>query len=342
MAITAKDIAIELGLSQSTVSRILNGDSRQRISPHTRKRVLDAAERHQYRPNALASALRRGRTNVIGLYTNQAYDARNDFLSHALAGIQHGCRAEALDLLLPVGTHTRSPEEIYRTLMDGRIDGVLIHTSPEDPVVEMLTKSGIPVVSLADPSPDIEHLPCITADDIEGMQQLTRYLLAHGRQLREAGVAGCNYVFIDPAFKLTSVEWRKFSWRNTLAAAGVVEQDCITMTVPDEDTAAADWNMIEHLLETRPTAISCWNDRTAYSLLQQMILRYGSLPSHVAVTGFDGFLDNKLPAHRLTTVDCGWADIASQAVSLLSSRINGNDIPLETHLPAKLIEGTTA
>ena len=342
MAITAKDIALELGLSQSTVSRILNGDSRQRISPETRKRVLDAAEKHRYRPNALASALRRGRTNVIGLYTNQTYDARNDFLSNALAGIQHGCRAESLDLLLPVGTHARSPEQIYRTLMDGRLDGILIHTDPKDPVVEMLTKSGMPVISLADPSPDVTHLPSVTADDLEGMRMLTNHLLTRGKQLLAAGIAGCHYVFIEPAFRLSSVERRKLSWINTLTAAGIEQRDYCVITIPDEETGAADWKLLEQLIETRPLAISCWNDRTAYSLLRQFILRHGSLPPHVAVTGFDGFLDNKLPAHRLTTIDCGWAEIASRAVTLLSARINGLEIPLETHLPAKLVEGTTA
>ncbi len=342
MAVTAKDIASELGLSQSTVSRILNGDTRQRISAETRRRVLDAAEKHQYRPNALASALRKGRTNVIGLYTNQAYDARNDFLSNVLAGIQHGCRAEALDLLLPVGTHSRTPDEIFRTLMDGRIDGVLLHTSAEDPVVSMLTQAGMPVIALADPAPMAPALPCITADDAGGMRALTEFLLSNGRHMLCAGVSGASWVFIEPAFQLTSVQRRRDAWCDTLRNADVDSGMIRVMTIPDEDCEQADWNALQALIENGPGALCCWNDRTAYSLLRQLTLRYGSIPAHLAITGFDGFLDNKLPAHRLTTVDCGWADIGCRAVSLLASSISGEVIPAETCLPASLILGTTA
>ncbi len=64
--ITAKEIGRRLGLSQPTVSRILSGASRYRVSPETRRRVLDAAAQMGYRPNALARSLRRGRTNVTG------------------------------------------------------------------------------------------------------------------------------------------------------------------------------------------------------------------------------------------------------------------------------------
>ncbi len=87
MPVTAKSIARELQLSQPTVSRILSGDPRHRAAPDTRRRVLETASRLGYQPNALARSLRRGRTGIIGLYTNHDYDARNNFLGTIIGAL---------------------------------------------------------------------------------------------------------------------------------------------------------------------------------------------------------------------------------------------------------------
>src|SRR4028119_1082856 len=107
MPITAKDIALELELSQPTVSRILNGDARHRASEATRQRVLETARRLGYRPNAVASSLRRGRTGIIGLHTNHNYDARNEFFGSIIGGLQCACNERGLDLLLHSALHGR-------------------------------------------------------------------------------------------------------------------------------------------------------------------------------------------------------------------------------------------
>src|SRR5258708_36271401 len=100
MSVTAKDIARQLQLSQPTVSRILNGDPKHRVSPSTRERVLEAARRLGYQPNAVARSLRRGRTDIIGLYSNHDYDVRNDFVGTIVGALQRICEQGRLDLLL--------------------------------------------------------------------------------------------------------------------------------------------------------------------------------------------------------------------------------------------------
>src|SRR4051794_3534892 len=93
MSITAKDIARELNLSQPTVSRILNGDEAHRAAEGTRQRVMEAAQRLGYQPNAVARSLRRGRTNTIGVHTYGRYDVRNDFLGTIVGALQCACEA---------------------------------------------------------------------------------------------------------------------------------------------------------------------------------------------------------------------------------------------------------
>ncbi|MCW3095669.1 MAG: transcriptional regulator, LacI family [Chthonomonadaceae bacterium] len=328
MPVTAKDIARELGLSQSTVSRILNGDERHRVSVQTRERILSAARRLDYQPNALAQSLRRGRTNVVGLYTSHRYDARNDFLSEILGGLQLACARHRLDLLLHCGYPGRTPDDTFNALRDGRMDGLFLHTSPEDPLVARLSASAMHVVALADPLP---NLPTVTCDDVSGMQQIVAAARARGYR---------RFAFLAPQFQLASVERRREAWEQQMREQEVSPEDVRVFRVPVEDANA----VLDDLLfwrTDRPIAVACWNDRTAYSLLRACAERGVAVPDQIAVTGFDGFLDDKLPARRLTTIGCPWVDVAVQAVELLVRGISGETLPTETILPVTLLPGDT-
>ncbi len=91
-------------------------------------------------------------------------------------------------------------------------------------------------------------------------------------------------------------------------------------------------------------AVCCWNDQTAYNLLHECAARRIKVPQQLAVAGFDGFLDKKMPGRQLTTIGCPWPDVASHALSLLVELIEGRDgdaMPREMCLPVTLLEGDT-
>jgi LacI family transcriptional regulator len=332
MPVTAKDIALELGLSQSTVSRILNRDDRHRISDQTRERVLATAQRLDYQPNALAQSLRRGRTHVVGLYTSHRYDARNDFLAEILGGLQVACARHRLDLLLHCGYPGRTPDDTFNALRDGRMDGLFLHTAPDDPLVARLSASAMHVVALADPLP---NLPAVTCDDADGMRQIVAESRARGYR---------RFAFLAPEFTLASVERRREAWEQRLHGLGVRQADAQVFCVPVEDATGVlnqllDWRLTRR--DDLPLAVACWNDRTAYSLLRACAERGVRVPEEIAVTGFDGFLDDKLPARRLTTIACPWVEVAVQAVELLVRGIGGDALPAETILPVVFLPGDT-
>src|SRR5579884_4297185 len=121
MPVTSKDIANRLGLSQPTVSRILNGTPGYRVSPATRQRVLDMARQLEYRPNAVARSLRHRKTNIVGFYTGYGVlNARNPYLAALLGGLQQACDHERLDILLHGVYRGKSTDDIYGELVDGR------------------------------------------------------------------------------------------------------------------------------------------------------------------------------------------------------------------------------
>ena len=327
MAVTARRIAEELGLSQSTVSRILNGDRRQRIAAGTRARVEETARRLGYQPNAVARSLRTGRTHIVGLYTTHRYDARNDFLAEILGGLQHACARNRLDLLLHIGGLEQGPDGVFNGLRNGRVDGLFLHTSPDDPLVARLSASALPVVALADPLPQLSSVTC---DDRSGMVQVVDYLWQQGYR---------RFAFVAPAATLASVERRVTAWNEALRVHGMdCEHDVIRIT--GEDAGAA----LDRLDSNNdaPCAVSCWNDRTAYNLLRACMERGIAVPDQIAVTGFDGFLDDKLPARRLVTVQCPWTEVAVTAVDLLLRLIQDEEIERETCLPVRLLSGDTA
>ncbi|MEJ1159150.1 LacI family DNA-binding transcriptional regulator [Prosthecomicrobium sp. N25] len=86
--ITAKDVAALAGVSRSAVSRTFT--PRASVAPETRRRVLEAAERLGYRPNALASSLAKGRSDLVALVANSQPDLREPYLFHALNAALQG------------------------------------------------------------------------------------------------------------------------------------------------------------------------------------------------------------------------------------------------------------
>jgi len=332
MPVTAKDIARELSLSQPTVSRILSGDASHRASQATRRRVEEAAQRLGYRANAIASSLRRGRTGLIGLHTSHNYDARNDFFGSIIGGLQCACNERGLDLLLHSAVHGRSAPEMFDRLRDGRVDGLILHSGSDDPLVSMLSESSLPVVSVADLLPGMAGVTC---EDEVGMRLLLQHLWQRGYR---------RFVFAAPCLVLPSVERRAQVFEQFLRRRGLPESARQVRRIEFEESAP----LLGEVLGGERAAVCCWNDRTAYNLLNAAAQRGVRVPEELAVAGFDGFVCDKMPARRLLTVSCPWPDVAARALALLVQQIEARgDEPAEedareVRLPVSLLEGDTA
>lgn len=328
--VTAKDVARELELSQPTVSRILSGDTAHRASDATRKRVWETAERMGYQPNAIARSLRHGRTNVIGVHTNHNYDVRNDFLGTIVGALQCACGDYQLDLMLHNSLGS-SAETMFGKLRDGRIDGLILHAGSDDPLVEILERSPLPVVSVADSLPGF---PAVTCDDAGGMEQLIGLLWERGHR---------NFAFLAPRVWLPSVEKRQRAFEAELQKRGVSPRSRRIIPIDFEQAGPA----LNELVKSAPVAALCWNDRAAYNLLRECQLRGVAVPEQVAVAGFDGFRDDQLPARELVTVKCPWEDVAREALQQLVELIDlrqkkqAPPPPQEVRFPVIVLNGDT-
>lgn len=135
MSVTQKDIAREVGVSQAIVSDVLHDRPRGRVSPETRARILEAAERLGYQPNAAAQALRSRQSHQIVYVTLQAEVDQFDALGEqVIGGLARGLAENGYRLLLQVA---RTPEEMEQqlagTIAAGACDGCVVRTFAEKP-----------------------------------------------------------------------------------------------------------------------------------------------------------------------------------------------------------------
>src|SRR5579871_1386114 len=216
MPVTTYDIAQKLGISQSTVSRILNGAKGYRVAENTRLRVQEVARQMGYRPNSIARSLRKRRTNIVGFYGGYGYlNARNAYIASVIGALQQACDTEILDILLHGAFRQRTTDDVFGELVDRRIDGLFLHTLSTDPLVELLVESSLPVVAISDALPG---LASVVADDRDGIRQTIEYLFARGHR---------RIAYLAPEPRFVSVENRVDAFQREMHARG--ERDALVI-----------------------------------------------------------------------------------------------------------------
>jgi DNA-binding LacI/PurR family transcriptional regulator len=326
MPVTTYDIAQKLGISQSTVSRVLNDVQGYRVAENTRFRVLEVARQMGYRPNAIARSLRQRRTNIVGFYSGYGYlNARNAYIASVIGALQQACDIEMLDILLHGAYRQRTTDDVYGELVDGRIDGLFLHTLSTDPLVGHLVESSLPVVAISDALPG---LASVVADDQDGIRQTIEYLFARGHR---------RIAYLAPEPRYVSVENRVDAFRHAMNAHGEQAQ---VIRILSEKPDMPPPNLLE--MADLPTAVCCWNDLTAANLLVSCREIGMRVPTDLAVVGFDGVLDSRVMAQALTTIAVPWDCLGQQAVALLLAQIRGDQVPRETRVPVQLVPGETA
>lgn len=324
MPVKLKDIAREAGVSLSTASNALNPKTKSRIARETVDRVGKIASRMGYRPNAIARSLKYQRTDTIAFYTGYgSCDVRDRFLGEIVTGIQQACERSGLDLLL---FGKRSLPEVHRMLTSGKIDGIVVHAAPSDPVAALISAAGLPAVAIADQQP---CMPSIVAEDSEGIHMLVDFLRSRGHR---------RMAFLAPEVPFASVDRRQATFVDQNRSYGM-EPEILQLPWEFEETAA----VLRELMDRadRPTAFCCWHDDVAYFLLQICMQIGIRVPDHLAVVGFDGLQEGRIPGRRLVTAAVPWLQMASEAAHRLFELREGEEVEHIIRFPVTLTAGDT-
>ncbi|HEX5322319.1 MAG TPA: substrate-binding domain-containing protein, partial [Capsulimonadaceae bacterium] len=180
-------------------------------------------------------------------------------------------------------------------------------------------------VAIADRQPSF---PSLVADEVQGMRLLIDFLWERGHR---------KIIYATSHVPLASIEARSQTFVRLVSERGGEP-----IVRPIQSHAAE--KLVDEVLAMSdpPTAICCWNDYYAYLLIAECLKSGVRIPDDLAIVGFDGLLETRLPARRLVTVAVPWAHMASEAVRILVRQIGGEKIPDLTVFPVSLVEGDTA
>ncbi|MGR3435552.1 MAG: LacI family DNA-binding transcriptional regulator [Shimia sp.] len=178
-----KQLAASLGLSQTTVSRALNGYPE--VSEDTRRRIVAAADRHGYRPNARAKGLATGRAFAIGhvLPTSDQREMVNPVFGDFIAGAGETYAAHGFDMVLSVVADADQDRAYREMRAKGTVDGVILHApGSHEPRIALMHELGLPFVVHGRASSEASGYSWIDVDNRRAVARATDLLLDLGHR----------------------------------------------------------------------------------------------------------------------------------------------------------------
>lgn len=182
-AVSLKDVAAELGVSYSLVSKVLSGRlGNTGVRPEVKEAIFKKAEEMNYRPHPLATALKMGRKGAIGVLVHPIGEPGSELAHNVLRGLSAGLDEQGLRLWLRFfetdAEFTRQFDQRMRNEVDGLIVVGLPHPAIYDLLLE-LNKSGLPIVTAFEEKP-IAGVPNVAENTVRQCYLTTRHLLARG------------------------------------------------------------------------------------------------------------------------------------------------------------------
>ncbi|MGA2829045.1 MAG: LacI family DNA-binding transcriptional regulator [Streptosporangiaceae bacterium] len=321
---TITDVARLAGVSPGTASKALNG--RGGISADTADRVRQAAERLGYQPNALARGLLTGRSFTVGLITTDSFGR---FSIPVMQGAEDALGPGLISVFLCDSRDDRIREQHYlRTLLERRVDGIIVTGRRQDPREPIGRDLPVPVVYAMTHSTDPADLSLIP-DDEEGGALAVRHLLSTGR-------SSIGHVTGPRRFKAALLRAR--GAEKALAAAGLE----LAGGEPLFGEWTEEWGRqaTDALLRSAPglDAIFCGNDQIARGVADAVREAGLRVPEDVALVGFDNWeviaASSRPP---LTTVDMNLRELGRAAGEKLLAAIEGHPSAGLHLLPCSLV-----
>jgi LacI family transcriptional regulator len=326
-----EQVAELAGVSRSTVSRVVNGQTG--VRPDVRRRVRQVIEETGYQPNMAARALAAGHAGIIGLVIPSAVASlfADPYFPRLIQGISDGANVHDQTLTLFVFHSPLEEEKLNARLSQaGFLDGVIIASSHfNDPLIPHLLESETPfiVVGRQDQFPQASF---VDVDNFNGAYAATSHLLRLGYR-RVAHISG-------PLDMVAGVD-RLGGYHTALTDRGrAAEPDLVTH---GDFSRAGGYIAMQRLLhlppEERPDAVFVASDQMALGAWQAMREAGLDAPADVALVGYDDLLpaDGELPG--LTTIRQPVRRTGAAAVdALMDIIVNGLNPPrrviLDTHL----------
>lgn len=313
MAKTIKDIAKQVGVSPSVVSRALN--NKYGVKETTREAIMNIAREMDYYPNAIARSLVTRKTKTIGVMMG---DISESFYSMIIKGMEFVAQKTGYTLLFSNSYDSLEHGDVLKKMVGGaRADGlVIVGSNIKDKHFFLnLLEREIPFVLLERNIPD-PRINCIWVDNLDGGYLATRYLIGKGHK-RIAHISG--------PLHFQSAMDRLEGYQKALFEAGLPYESELVITGDYywKSGYVAAREILQRCLGC--TAIFTANDTMAFGALQAIKESGLSVPQDFAVIGYDDIEFAKLMNPTLTTIRQPRFEMGKLALSSLLSILEDSE-----------------
>lgn len=327
--VTIKDIAAEVGMSISSVSRAMS--DHPHISDETKEKVKKAAKKLGYRYNALAAALRRSSSKTIGLIVPRISMA---FQSAVITAIQNKLHTYGYNLM--ICQSNESPElesELVNLLRAAQMEGIIISCTlyTEDYAVFAASESDIPIV-FYDRVPQNQACHKIVGDEFNGGYQVTQHLIEQGSK-RIAHISGpltCSIYqerfngYLE-ALKVNNIEF---------------DEELVFFHELNKENSLASCAQLFSLTNV-PDAVFACNDTAALATLEYANINNISVPTQLRVSGYANDNRAEISQPKITSVEQFPHSMGEEVAKLMMGLIQTKE-PIENFIslttPIKLMK----
>ena len=328
--VTLKDISLECGVSQATVSKALNG--LPDIAEETAVHIRSVAKRMGYLPNATARALKLGSSHNIGILfvDKTSCGLKHEYFSEILNSLKVEAERLGYDVTFISKDIGQFSMDYYQHTKYRNCDGVVIASVDfKDPDVVRLVQSEIPTVTL---DYTFDSRTSVLSDNVGGMQQIVRHVYENGHR-RIAFIHGED----------TSVTQKRIaSFFKTCSELDIrVPQAYVRAAIYHDPRSSGIATRELLALPEKPTCILYPDDFSFIGGMNELERQGLSIPDDMSVVGYDGILLSQVLRPKLTTFRQDAESMGKKAASLLIEQIEQAKswIPQLITVTGELLEG---
>ncbi|GAA3029331.1 LacI family DNA-binding transcriptional regulator [Streptosporangium longisporum] len=309
---TLEAVAARAGVSRSTVSRVVNGQTT--VTADIRDLVMRAVNELGYVPNGAARNLATQRTNSVALVVSESPHrvfSDDPMFSTVIRSVSLELEAVNKQVVLLLAGSPESHARVENYVAGGHVDGVMLVSSHgADPLPVALTRLRVPVISYGRPAVPVE-MPYVDGDNVAGAATAVRHLLEGGRR-RIATIAG--------PLDMIAGQDRLTGYRETLR-----DSDRRSIIAVGDFTRESGAVAMRQLLADDPEidAVFAANDLMAIGAMHALRQIGRRVPGDIAIVGYDDIEAARYTDPPLTTVRNPHAEQAATMVRLLLALLEG-------------------
>ena len=312
---TLKQIAKELGVSISTVSKALNDSSE--ISKATKDKIKEFAELKNYKPNLMAKNLKYQKTNTIGVVLPNIL---NSFFAKVFSGIENVARKRGYNLVTAISNESLEREkQLMEMLNNGAVDGFILSVAEETQLTKNLDhynaiiRSGTPIV-LFDRIVDLMKSDKVIVDDLDSAVDATQHLIN----------IGCKKIALISTINNLSVGKLRFEGYKK-----ALDNNCIaideSLIIIDNDVDSFD-DKLKQMLQNRLVDGVFALDEHGLTKVHKIAIQEGiKIPEEINILGFADGVWSRRMSPSISTVSQHAPEIGEKSANLLIDRLLNTD-----------------